>query len=253
MKNNKSSAIDMHVIKRNGKKEIISFDKILKRIKAVGKYFNLQNIIYAQLTMKVIDQLYDNIETTKIDELTAQQCASMTSTHPDYTKLASAITISNLQKNTNSSFYETICKLYNFVDVNNNGYKLIHENIMKIVEENKDVIESMIDYERDFLFDYFGFKTLERAYLMKCNSQIVERPQHMWMRVSITIHGSNMEKVKETYDFMSQKYFIHATPTLFNAGTPRPQLSSCYLIGMESDSIDGIFDTLKDCAKISKF
>jgi ribonucleotide reductase alpha subunit len=253
MKNNKSSAIDMHVIKRNGKKEIISFDKILKRIKAVGKYFNLQNIIYAQLTMKVIDQLYDNIETTKIDELTAQQCASMTSTHPDYSKLASAITISNLQKNTNSSFYETICKLYNFVDVNNNGYKLIHENIMKIVEENKDVIESMIDYERDFLFDYFGFKTLERAYLMKCNSQIVERPQHMWMRVSITIHGSNMEKVKETYDFMSQKYFIHATPTLFNAGTPRPQLSSCYLIGMESDSIDGIFNTVKECAQISKW
>jgi ribonucleotide reductase alpha subunit len=253
MKNNKSSAIDMHVIKRNKKKEIISFDKILKRIKAVGKHFNLQNIIYAQLTMKVIDQLYDNIETTKIDELTAQQCASMASIHPDYTKLASAITISNLQKNTNSSFYETICKLYNFVDINNNGYKLIHENIMKIVEENKDAIESMINYERDFLFDYFGFKTLERAYLMKCNSLIVERPQHMWMRVSITIHGSNIEKVKETYDFMSQKYFIHATPTLFNAGTPRPQLSSCYLIGMESDSIDGIFNTVKECAQISKW
>ena len=253
MKNNKSNAIDMHVIKRNGKKEIISFDKILKRIKAVGKYFNLQNIIYAQLTMKVIDQLYDNIETTKIDELTAQQCASMASIHPDYTKLASAITISNLQKNTSDSFYQTICKLYNFVDINNNGYKLIHENIMKIVEENKDAIESIIDYQRDFLFDYFGFKTLERAYLMKCNSQIVERPQHMWMRVSITIHGSNMEKVKETYDFMSQKYFIHATPTLFNAGTPRPQLSSCYLIAMESDSIDGIFNTVKECAQISKW
>ena len=124
---------------------------------------------------------------------------------------------------------------------------------MKIVEENKDAIESIIDYQRDFLFDYFGFKTLERAYLMKCNSQIVERPQHMWMRVSITIHGSNMEKVKETYDFMSQKYFIHATPTLFNAGTPRPQLSSCYLIAMESDSIDGIFNTVKECAQISKW
>ena len=253
MKNNKSNDIDMHVIKRNGKKEIISFDKILKRIKAVGKHFNLQNIIYAQLTMKVIDQLYNNIETTKIDELTAQQCASMTSIHPDYTKLASAITISNLQKNTSNSFYETISKLYNFVDVNNNDYKLIHENIMKIVEENKDTIEAMIDYNRDFLFDYFGFKTLERAYLMKCNSVIVERPQHMWMRVSITIHGSNMEKVKETYDFMSQKYFIHATPTLFNAGTPRPQLSSCYLIGMEDDSIDGIFNTVKECAQISKW
>jgi len=203
--------------------------------------------------MKVIDQLYDNIETTKIDELTAQQCCSMASIHPDYNKLASAISISNLQKNTSNSFYETIKKLYDFKDINKTNYKLISNTIMTIIEENKETIENMIDYKRDFIFDYFGFKTLERAYLMKCNHTIVERPQHMWMRVSLCIHGSNIEKVKATYDYMSQKYFIHATPTLFNAGTPRPQLSSCYLIGMEDDSIDGIFNTVKECAQISKW
>ena len=254
MKNNKSNNIvDMHVLKRNGKKEIISFDKILKRGKAIAKEFGLVNIIHAQLAMKVIDQLYDNIQTTKIDELMAEQCASMASTHPDYTKMASAITISNLQKNTSSSFYETIKKLYDFKDVNNASYKLIHEDIMKICEDYKETLDAIIDYQRDFLFDYFGFKTLERAYLMKINNVIVERPQHMWLRVSLCIHGINMEKVKETYDYMSQKYFIHATPTLFNAGTPRPQLSSCYLIAMEDDSIDGIFNTVKECAQISKW
>ena len=254
MKNNKSNnTVDMHVLKRNGKKEIISFDKILKRGKSIAKEFGLANIIHAQLAMKVIDQLYDNIQTTKIDELMAEQCASMASTHPDYTKMASAITISNLQKNTSSSFYETIKNLYDFKDVNNASYKLIHENIMKICEDYKETLDAIIDYQRDFLFDYFGFKTLERAYLMKINNVIVERPQHMWLRVSLCIHGINMEKVKETYDYMSQKYFIHATPTLFNAGTPRPQLSSCYLIAMEDDSIDGIFNTVKECAQISKW
>ena len=254
MKNNKSNnTVDMYVLKRNGKKEIISFDKILKRGKSIAKEFGLANIIHAQLAMKVIDQLYDNIQTTKIDELMAEQCASMASTHPDYTKMASAITISNLQKNTSSSFYETIKKLYDFKDVNNASYKLIHENIMKICEDYKETLDAIIDYQRDFLFDYFGFKTLERAYLMKINNVIVERPQHMWLRVSLCIHGINMEKVKETYDYMSQKYFIHATPTLFNAGTPRPQLSSCYLIAMEDDSIDGIFNTVKECAQISKW
>ena len=254
MKNNKSNnTVDMHVLKRNGKKEIISFDKILKRGKSIAKEFGLANIIHAQLAIKVIDQLYDNIQTTKIDELMAEQCASMASTHPDYTKMASAITISNLQKNTSSSFYETIKKLYDFKDINNVSYKLIHENIMKICEDYKETLDAIIDYQRDFLFDYFGFKTLERAYLMKINNIIIERPQHMWLRVSICIHGINMEKVKETYDYMSQKYFIHATPTLFNAGTPRPQLSSCYLIAMEDDSIDGIFNTVKECAQISKW
>jgi ribonucleoside-diphosphate reductase alpha subunit len=253
MRNNKSNDLEMHVIKRNGKKEVISFDKILKRIKSLGKHFNLQHIIFAQLAMKVIDQLYDNIQTTKIDELTAEQCASMSSVHPDYTKLASAIVVSNLHKNTSACYYETVKKLYEYRDVNNNSFRLIHDDIMNIVETNKAIINSFIDYERDYAFDFFGFKTLERAYLMRCNKIIVERPQHMLMRVALTIHGSNMDKVKETYDYMSQKYFIHATPTLFNAGTPRPQLSSCYLLCMESDSIEGIFNTLKECAQISKW
>ena len=253
MRNTKSNDLEMHVIKRNGKKEIISFDKILKRIKSLGKHFNLQHIIFAQLAMKVIDQLYDNIQTTKIDELTAEQCASMSSVHPDYTKLASAIVVSNLHKNTSDCYYETIKKLYDYRDINNNSFRLIHEDIMNIVETNKAIINSFIDYERDYAFDFFGFKTLERAYLMRCNKIIVERPQHMLMRVALTIHGSNMEKAKETYDYMSQKYFIHATPTLFNAGSPRPQLSSCYLLSMESDSIEGIFNTLKECAQISKW
>jgi ribonucleoside-diphosphate reductase alpha subunit len=253
MRNTKSNDLEMHVIKRNGKKEIISFDKILKRIKSLGKHFNLQHIIFAQLAMKVIDQLYDNIQTTKIDELTAEQCASMSSVHPDYTKLASAIVVSNLHKNTSDCYYETIKKLYEYRDINNNSFRLIDEGIMNIVGTNKAIINSFIDYERDYAFDFFGFKTLERAYLMRCNKIIVERPQHMLMRVALTIHGSNMDKVKETYDYMSQKYFIHATPTLFNAGSPRPQLSSCYLLSMESDSIEGIFNTLKECAQISKW
>ena len=251
--NNKVSEFDMHVIKRNGKKEVISFDKILKRIKSLGKTFNLQNIMFAQLAMKVIDQLFDNIQTTKIDELTAEQCAAMSSIHLDYGKLASAIVVSNLHKNTKSCYYETVKTLYDYIDVNNNSFRLIANNIMTLVETHKDVINSMIDYERDHFFDYFGFKTLERAYLMRCNKVIVERPQHMFMRTALTIHGSNMEKVKETYDYMSQKYFIHATPTLFNAGTPRPQLSSCFLLAIEDDSIDGIFNTLKECAQISKW
>jgi ribonucleoside-diphosphate reductase alpha subunit len=253
MRNTKSNDLEMHVIKRNGKKEVISFDKILKRIKSLGKHFNLQHIIFAQLAIKVIDQLYDNIQTTKIDELTAEQCASMSSVHPDYTKLASAIVVSNLHKNTSACYYETIKKLYDYRDSNNNSFRLIHDDIMNIVEANKAIINSFIDYERDYAFDFFGFKTLERAYLMRCNKIIVERPQHMLMRVALTIHGSNMDKVKETYDYMSQKYFIHATPTLFNAGTPRPQLSSCYLLSMEDDSIEGIFNTLKECAQISKW
>jgi ribonucleotide reductase alpha subunit len=253
MRNTKTNDLDMYVLKRNGKREAISFDKILKRIKSLGKHFNLQHIIFAQLAIKVIDQLYDNIQTTKIDELTAEQCASMSSIHPDYTKLASAIVVSNLHKNTSNCYYETTKKLYDYRDSNNNSFRLIKTSIMEIIEAHKDSINAMIDYERDYFFDYFGFKTLERAYLMRCNKTIVERPQHLIMRVAITIHGSNMEKVKETYDLMSQKYFIHATPTLFNAGTPRPQLSSCYLLGMEDDSIEGIFNTLKECAQISKW
>ena len=243
---------EMRVIKRTGSFEIVSFDKILNRVKNLGKTFNLK-IPYTQLVMKVIDQLYDNIKTSEIDELTAQQCAAMSSLNLDYNKLASAIVISNLQKNTNASFYLTMKKLHNFTDNNNLPYSLIADDIMAIIEANKTYLDSIVNYDRDYEIDYFGFKTLERAYLFKVNGVIVERPQHLWLRVSLGIHKSDIDKVKETYDLMSQKYFTHATPTLFNAGTPRPQMSSCFLLAMEDDSIDGIFNTLKECAQISKW
>ena len=245
---------EMHVIKRNGKSEIVSFDKILKRIKIIGSEAKL-SINYTALAMKVIDQLYNGIETSKLDELTAEQCASLSTQHPDYGVLASRLVTSNLHKKTSSSFVQVMNDLYNFKDVNDNHVPLISFDIINIVNNNKEYFDNIIDYERDYLIDYFGFKTLERAYLMKKNNIILERPQHMWLRVSLGIHFKNfsLEVVKETYDLMSEKYFTHATPTLFNAATPRPQLSSCYLIGMESDSVDGIFNTLKECALISKW
>ena len=244
--------IDMRVTKRNGQLEDIAFDKILKRIKTIGQKANIQ-INYSALAMKVIDQLYDTISTTKIDELTAEQCASLSTQHPDYGTLASHIIISNHQKNTNPRFDVVMAQLYNFTDVHGNNYPLISQELYNVATEYADTLESFLDHDRDYLIDYFGFKTLERAYLFKLNNVIVESIQHMWLRVAIGIHGSNMERVKETYDLMSQKYFTHATPTLFNAGTPRPQLSSCYLIAMEDDSLDGIYNTLRDCARISKW
>ena len=245
---------EMCVMKRSGESEIMSFDKILNRVKKLGNETNPPlSVNYSQLVMKVIDQLYHNIPTTIIDELTAEQCASMSTKHPDYGVLASRVIVSNHAKSTTDSFHEAMRQLWSFVDVNGLPSSLVSNDLRDIVEENCNYLDSIIDYQRDYLIDYFGFKTLERAYLMKINSKTVERPQHMWLRVSIGIHGNDLEAVKETYDLMSQKYFTHATPTLFNAGTPRPQLSSCYLICMESDSIDGIYNTLHECASISKF
>ena len=243
---------EMKVVKRDGHDQNISFDKILKRVKTLGNEVGIK-ISYTQLVMKVIDQLYNGIETTKIDELTAEQCASMSTIHPDYSILASRIVISNLHKNTNNSFYESMKTLYNFHDIHNNHTPLIHHNTFKVIEENKEFLDNIIDGERDYLIDYFGYKTLERSYLMNINKKIIERPQYMWLRVAIGIHGNNLKNIEETYYYMSNKYFTHATPTLFNAGTPRPQLSSCFLLAMEDDSIDGIYNTLKDCAKISKW
>tara|TARA_B100000003_G_C10936640_1_gene373652 strand:+ start:117 stop:2444 length:2328 start_codon:yes stop_codon:yes gene_type:complete len=244
---------DMHVIKRDGKKEAISFDKILKRVKQLGEEAGI-NLNYTSLVMRIIEQLYDGIETKKIDELTAQHCASQTTVHPDYGLLASRIAISNNNKNTLDSFSKTMELLYNYFDEKTNKLKpLLAEDFYSNIKKHGSKYDEMIDYSRDYVIDYFGFKTLERAYLMSINKKIVERPQHMWMRVSICLHGDNLLAVKETYDLMSQKYITHATPTLFNAGTPRPQLSSCYLIGMEEDSIEGIYNTLKDCALISKY
>ncbi len=246
------TSTDMRVTKRDGELEDIAFDKILNRVKKLGLEANIQ-INYSSLVMKVIDQLYDKIPTTKIDELTAEQCAVMSTQHPDYAVLAGRVVVSNHQKNTDASFYKVMEKLYWYNDVHGNHYPLLSHDTWMTICANKDELEQMIDYNRDYLIDYFGFKTLERAYLFKVNDVVVERPQHMWMRVAVGIHGNNMDAVRETYDLMSQKYFTHATPTLFNAGTPRPQLSSCYLIAMEDDSIDGIYNTLKDCAKISKW
>ena len=246
------SETDMRVVKRNGEHEVIAFDKILARIRNVGGQAGISAVNYTALAMKVIDQLYDGIPTTKIDELTAEQCATMATQHPDYGTLAAYIIVSNHHKTTPATFYEAMRQLHEFVDVRDQPSPLISDEFWAVVFNKRDELEEMIDASRDFLIDYFGFKTLERSYLMRTNGRTVERPQYMWLRVSIGIHGANMSKVRTTYDLMSQKYFTHATPTLFNAGTLKPQLSSCYLIAMESDSIDGIFNTLKECANISK-
>lgn len=243
---------EMRVLKRDGVIEIVSFDKILRRIKTIGQEVGIK-INYTQLAMKVIDQLYDKISTTKIDELTADQCASMSSIHHDYGTLAARIVVSNHHKNSESDFLFVCKSLYNYVDKHDKNSPLISEDLYKVVEANADVINAHLDFNRDYLFDYFGFKTLERSYLMRINGKVVERPQHMWMRVSLGIHGADLESAFRTYDLMSQKYFTHATPTLFNSGTPRPQMSSCFLIAMEEDSIAGIYNTLKDCALISKW
>ena len=243
---------EMNVIKRNGSYEQISFDKILNRIKKQGKDANLE-LNYSSLTMKVIDQLYDGISTSKIDELTCEECAALSTIHPDYGILASRIYVSNHHKNTNFDFFETMTSLYDYIDEHGVHSPLISTEFYNIVCYFQVELNNIIDYDRDFLFDFFGLKTLERSYLFKINNKIVERPQHMWLRVAVNIHGYNIDAIKETYDLLSLKYFTHATPTLFNSGTNNPQLSSCFLLAMEEDSLDGIFNTLHDCAKISKF
>ena len=243
---------EMRVIKRNGKYENVGFDKILKRGKSIGTECGIK-LNYTNFVMKVIDQLYDGIPTTKIDELTAEQCASLSIQHPDYNTLAGRIIVSNHHKNTTNSFFSFVKMLYDFTDVHGKQYPLVSPTFYSIVSENKETFDNMIVHDRDYLIDYFGFKTLERAYLMKTNETIVERPQYLWLRVAIAIHGSDIDKVKTTYDLMSQKYFTHATPTLFNAGTCNSQLSSCYLLALEDDSITGIYNTLADCAQISKY
>ena len=243
---------EMYVTKRSGEREIVSFDKILQRIKKLGGEAGIK-LNYTSLVMKVIDQLYDGISTTKIDELSAEQCASLASTHPDYNTLAGRIVVSNHHKNTDEKFSDVVEKLFFHHDKHEKHSPLVSTELYDLVSWRKEEIDNICDYSRDYLIDYFGFKTLDRAYLMRVKRITVERPQHMWLRVAIGIHGDNMDKIRETYDLMSQKYFTHATPTLFNAGTPHPQLSSCYLLSMESDSIDGIYNTLKDCALISKW
>jgi ribonucleoside-diphosphate reductase alpha chain len=248
---------DMRVTKRSKQLEFISFDKILNRIKKIGEEAGVI-VNFSSLAIKVIDQLYDTIETSKIDELTSEQCASMATVHPDYSVIASRIIVSNHQKNTYNSFYLVMQELYQFVDIHGTHRPIISEELWQYVKANTAQLEAIVDYSRDYLIDFFGFKTLEHSYLFRVNNKVIERTQHMWLRVAIGIHLNNHDAnpfsaIKETYDMMSLKYFTHATPTLFNAGTPRPQLSSCYLLAMESDSLDGIYSTLTDCARISKW
>ena len=239
-----------YVIKRNGDQEEVSFDKILRRIKTLSKNLSTNP---TKITKDICSQMYNGIKTSEIDELSAQICASYCTEHPDYGALASRIIVSNHHKNTSPSLSETVRTLYENVDKNNNPAPLVSKELYKVVNSNKSKLNDSIKYDRDYLFDYFGFKTLEKSYLMKVGGKIIERPQHLLMRVALGIHGSNIKDAIKTYDLMSNKYFIHATPTLFNAGTPRPQLSSCFLMSMKDDSIDGIYSTLKDCAMISKW
>ena len=248
--NNKSNMELDYVIKRNGEREEVSFDKVLRRVKTLS---NNLNINATQLAQDVCGQIYPDVKTSELDELAAQICASLSTENPDYGVLASHIAISNHQKNTSPSFSEKMKELYNNTDVNNNRNPLISEQLYEIVCKHAPKLNNKINYKKDFLFDYFGYKTLEKSYLMRIKGKIIERPQDLLMRVSIGIHGDDIKEVIKTYDLMSEKYFIHATPTLYNAGTPRPQLSSCFLLAMKSDSIDGIFSSLKDCALISKW
>jgi ribonucleoside-diphosphate reductase alpha chain len=243
----------MRVIKRNGTSEEVSFDKVLNRIRFISEENKGLNVNVFDIAQKVCGRIYDNVKTSELDELTAHICSSMITVHPDYGELGARIIVSNHHKNTSPSFSETISILYNNVDLHGNHSPLVSSELYETVMNHKGKLNTNIVYQRDYLFDYFGFKTLEKAYLLKVNGVVTERPQHMFMRVALGIHGNDIKDALNTYELMSTKYFIHATPTLFNAGTPRPQLSSCYLLHMNDDSIDGIFSSLKECALISKY
>jgi ribonucleoside-diphosphate reductase alpha chain len=243
----------MFVLKRSGKKEAVKFDKITARITKLSYGLNTQYVDPIAVSMRVIEGLFDGVTTSQLDNLAAETAASLTTRHPDYATLAARIAVSNLHKNTEKSFSATVEALYNFIDPKTGGKaSLISEDVYTIVMANQELIDSTIIYDRDYSFDYFGFKTLERSYLLRINGQVMERPQHMLMRVAIGIHKENIEAAFETYHLMSERWFIHATPTLFNAGTPKNQLSSCFLLTMQEDSIAGIFGTLKQCAEISQ-
>ena len=242
----------MFVVKRDGHKEPIMFDKITARIKKLC--YDLNPLVDpVRVAMRVIEGLYDGVTTSELDNLASEIAATMTTSHPDYAQLAARISVSNLHKNTKKSFSETMTDLYQYVNPRTGkDAPLLSDEVYNIIQKNKEVLDSSIIYNRDFGYDFFGFKTLERSYLLKLNGEIVERPQHMLMRVSVGIHMEDIDSVLETYELMSKRYFTHATPTLFNSGTPKPQMSSCFLLAMQDDSIDGIYDTLKQTAKISQ-
>ncbi|WP_461789825.1 ribonucleoside-diphosphate reductase subunit alpha [Pedobacter sp.] len=243
----------MFVIKRDGRKEAVKFDKITARIEKLCYGFNAELVDPIDVARKVIEGLYDGVTTSELDNLAAETAASLTTKHPDYALLASRIAVSNLHKNTLKSFSKTMELLYNYVDPKTGkNSALIADDVWKVIEDNAEILDSTIIYDRDFGFDYFGFKTLEKSYLLKVNGKIVERPQHLFMRVAVGIHKEDIESAIATYNLMSERWFTHATPTLFNAATPKPQMSSCFLLTMQDDSIEGIYDTLKQTAKISQ-
>ena len=242
----------MFVVKRDGRKEPVMFDKITARIKKLC--YDLNPLVDpVRVAMRVIEGLYDGVTTSELDNLASEIAATMTTSHPDYAQLAARISVSNLHQNTKKSFFETMTDLYTYVNPRTGkDAPLLSDEVYEVIKKNKDTLDSNIIYNRDFGYDFFGFKTLERSYLLKLNGVIVERPQHMLMRVSVGIHMDDIEAVLDTYELMSKRYFTHATPTLFNSGTPKPQMSSCFLLAMQDDSIDGIYDTLKQTAKISQ-
>lgn len=243
----------MQVIKRSGRREEVSFDKITARLRKLSYGLDSSYVNFIDISKKVIMGLYDGVTTVELDNLAAETAATMATIHPDYALLAARVAVSNLHKETEKSFHKVIQALYKYVDPKTGeNAGLIGEETYRIVMKYKEQLDSAIIYDRDFDFDYFGFKTLERSYLMRMDGKVVERPQHLFMRVAVGIHGEDIAAAVETYNLMSEKWFIHATPTLFNAGTPKPQLSSCFLLSMTDDSIGGIFETLTRCAKISQ-
>lgn len=243
----------MFVIKRDGRKESVKFDKITARINKLCYGLNPDFVDPVAVSQRVIQGVRDGVHTTELDNLAAETAATLTVRHPDYALLASRIAVSNLHKNTEKSFSKTMELLYNYVDPKS-GEKagMIAQDVYEIIQKNAELLDSTIIYDRDYNFDYFGFKTLEKSYLLKIDGKTAERPQHMYMRVSIGIHKNDIQAAIETYNLLSEGWFTHATPTLFNAGTPKPQMSSCFLLTMKDDSIEGIYDTLKQCAKISQ-
>ena len=242
----------MYVVKRDGRREAVKFDKITARIKKLC--YGLNPLVTPEkVAMKVIEGLFDGVTTSELDNLAAEVAATNTITHPDYALLASRIAVSNLHKNTKKSFSDTVTDLYEYIDPKTNEKApLISDEVYKVVKKNADVLDSTIIYDRDFRYDFFGFKTLERSYLLKLKGQVAERPQQMIMRVAVGIHKDDLDAAIETYNYMSEGWFTHATPTLFNSGTPKPQMSSCFLLATKEDSIPGIYDTLKQCAQISQ-
>ncbi len=243
----------MQVIKRSNKREPVSFDKVTARINKLCYGLNSKFVDPIEISKKVVQGLYDGVRTTDLDNLAAETSATMAARHPDYAILAARIAVSNLHKNTEKSFSVTMERLFKYIDPKTNmSAGLIGEETIQVIREHADLLDSAIIYDRDYSFDYFGFKTLEKSYLLRMDGEVVERPQHMLMRAAVGIHGKDIEAAIETYTLMSEKWFIHATPTLFNAGTPKPQLSSCFLLSMTDDSIPGIFETLSRCAKISQ-